>query len=77
MLGKLSCFCCHLLTFFPNNSFRKGDTTGMSQEMDPDHDQFCSSVPSLGPNCLQRLSADDKKVATSKERFMTAHKHLT
>ena len=24
--------------------------------------------PDLGPNCLQRLSADDKKVAAGKER---------
>ena len=30
----------------------------MSNSLDPDDDQ-CSIGPDLGPNCLQRLSADD------------------
>ena len=31
----------------------------VSNSLDPDQDQY-SLVPDLGPNCLQRLSADDK-----------------
>ena len=31
----------------------------MSNDLDPDQDQHVVG-PSLGPNCLQRLSADDK-----------------
>ena len=38
----------------------------MSNGLDPDQVQ-CSVSPDLDPNCLQRLSADEK-VATSKER---------
>ena len=38
----------------------------MSNGLDPDHDLH-SVGPDQGPNCLQRLSADDK-VAASKER---------
>ena len=33
----------------------------MSNCLDPDQDQL-SVGPDLGPNCLQRLSADDKKL---------------
>ena len=32
----------------------------MSNSLDPDQDRH-SVGPDLGPNCLQRLSADDKK----------------
>ena len=31
----------------------------MSNDLDPDQDRH-SGGPDLGPNCLQRLSADDK-----------------
>ena len=45
---------CHL--FFLKNSFR--NTIEVSNSLDPD--QAPSFVwPDLGPNCLQRLSADD------------------
>ena len=48
MLGNFSCLACHLLTFFKinfsKNSFR--NTIGVSND--------------LGPNCLQRLSLDNK-----------------
>ena len=37
----------------------------MSNSLDPVQDQHSVS-PDLGPNCLQRLSADDK-IAASKE----------
>ena len=44
----------------------------MSNSLGPDQDQ-CSVCPDLGPNCLHRLSADDKQqVATSKERVKKA-----
>ena len=38
----------------------------MSKVLDPDLDRY-SVVPDLGPNCLQRISADNK-VAASKDR---------
>ena len=48
MLGNFSC----LLTFKSSrNSFR------VSNSMDPDQDRH-SVGPDLGPNCLQRLSAE-------------------
>ena len=44
------------LTFL-KNSFR--NTIGVSNGLDPDQDGHVVG-PDLGPNCLQRLSADDK-----------------
>ena len=35
--------------------------------LDPDQNQ-CSVGPDLGPNCLQRLSADDKTLTSIEER---------
>ena len=47
--------------FFQNQLFRKilsGIPSGVSNSLDPD--QARQNVgPDLGPNCLQRLSADD------------------
>ena len=58
-------FCCRMLTFFPNQkSFR--NTISVSNSLDPDQAQQ-NAQPVLGPNSLQRLSADDK-VAASKQR---------
>ena len=59
MLGKFSCFPCRLLTFFSKLTFSKNvyDTNSSG----PDQDRF-SVDPDLGPNCLQRLSADDKSL---------------
>ena len=58
MLGNFSCFC-HLLTFFKINfsinSLRI--TVRVSNSLDPDQDLHYVG-PDLGPNCLQRLSAD-------------------
>ena len=57
MLGNFSCnafkICCLLLNFFKINFFEK-----FFQE----HYQSVSNAldPDLGPNCMQRLSADDK-----------------
>ena len=38
----------------------------MSNGVDPDQDRH-SIGPDLDPNCLQRLSADDKLLVTGKE----------
>ena len=42
---------------FSKNSFR--NTISVSNGLDPDQDRHFVS-PDLGPNCLQKLSADDK-----------------
>ena len=63
MLGNLSCFCSLLLTFFKINFFQKNsfrNTIRVSNSLDPDEDRH-SVGPHLGPNCLQRLSADSKQ----------------
>ena len=49
---------------FSINSFR--NTIRVSNSLDPDQDRQ-NVGPDLGPNCLQRLSADDNVAATSKE----------
>ena len=53
-------FFCHLI-FFHNQLFSKNyfrNTIRVSNSLDPD--QARQNVgPDLGPNCLQRLSADD------------------
>ena len=41
------------------NSFR--NTNRVSKDLDPDQDRH-SIGPDLGPNCLQRLSADDRSL---------------
>ena len=64
MLGIFSCFC-RLLTselMFSKNSFR--NTIRVSKSVDPDR---CFVSPDLCPNCLQRLSADDKLLLERKE----------
>ena len=53
--------------FFQNPLFR--NTTRVSNSLDPE--QACCFVrPDLGPNCLQRLSADD----TRRQRVKTVEK---
>ena len=44
------------ISFFPKKYFR--NITRVSNSLDPDHAR-CFVSPDLGPNCLQRLSADD------------------
>ena len=53
-------FCC-LLIFFQNHPFRKiiSGIPSVSNSLDPDQARHFFG-PDLGPNCLQRLSADDK-----------------
>ena len=61
MLGNFSAFC-HLLIifkiFFIENSFR--NTIRVSNNLDPDQARHFVGRD-LGPNCLQRLSADDTR----------------
>ena len=63
MVGNFSCLCCRLLIFFflkkirfSKDSFR--NTIRVSNDLGPDQDRYLVS-PDLGPNCLQRLAADD------------------
>ena len=51
MLGNFSSFCCRLLTFFKINFFKKF--------IKKYYEGF--KFYTLGPNCLQRLSADDSR----------------
>ena len=53
---------------FTKKSFR--NTIRVSNNLDPDQARHFTG-PDLGPNCLQRLSADDK-VATSGDRVNIA-----
>ena len=64
MLGKLFMLLLSSADFFQKNTFR--NTIRVPNGLDPDQD-LCTNGPDLGPNCLQRLSADDKSAA-SKER---------
>ena len=58
--GKIFMLFCSLLFFFKinfsKNSF--GNTIRVSNSLDPDQARH-SVGPDLGPNCLQKLSADD------------------
>ena len=57
MLGN---FSCRLLTVFKINFFKKiFQYDYQSNSLDPDQDRHLVG-PDLGPNCLQRLTADDK-----------------
>ena len=52
---------CRLLIFFQNQLVQKiisGIPLGVSNSLDPDQSRHFV-WPDLGPNCLQRLSADD------------------
>ena len=64
MLLLLSADFFFKIIFFSKNSFR--NTIRVSNSLDSDCD-LCSVCPDLGPNCLQRLSADDKSPLARKE----------
>ena len=70
MLCNFSCFCCCRLTFFKINFFKKNfqEYYEKSNSFDPDQDRH-NVGPDLGPNCLQRLSADDKERVKTKDFF--------
>ena len=58
MLGNCSCFClCRLLTFFKIIVFKKFFQEHYGLDLDQDR-RSVGTV--LGPECLQRLSADNK-----------------
>ena len=59
ILGNSSCFYCRRLTLFKIDLFKKffQEHSRVPNNLDPDQD---SVGPDLDPNCLQRLSADDK-----------------
>ena len=46
----------------------KWNTIRVLNCLGPDQDQ-CSVSPNLGPNCLQRLSADDKKLLLARKEI--------
>ena len=72
MLGNFSCFCgllfCWLFSknFFFQNKNKKSfrNTTRVSNSLDPSQDQHYVG-PDFGSNCLQRLSAEEKKTLLS------------
>ena len=60
MLGNFSCFfvvCGFFYSVFKKKYFR--NTIRVSNSLDPDQARRFVG-PDLGPNCLQRLPADDK-----------------
>ena len=61
MLDNFSCFCCRLLTIFKVNFSKQSvrNTIRVSNRLDQDQDGR-SVGPDQGPNCLQRLSADNE-----------------
>ena len=62
VLGKFSCFCYRLLTFFSKLTFSKKsfrNAIRLFNGLGLDQDRHFVG-PDLGPNCLQRLSADDE-----------------
>ena len=65
MLGNFLCFLLSADFFFQNHLFQKilSGIQYLSNSLDPVQAQHFVG-PELGPNCLQRLSAD----ATSKQR---------
>ena len=62
MLGNFACFLFSSVEFFQTQIFLKIPTEyQMSSSWDPDQ-AWHFVRPVLGPNCLQRLSADDLQV---------------
>ena len=67
MLGNFTYFFGHQLTIFHSQLFQKiifRNTIRVSNSLGPDQVQ-CSVWPDLGPNCLQKLSADDTRYRLS------------
>ena len=59
-LGMLDSFSCSFATFFKINFFKKSFQEMPSVSNSPGLDQAqCFVRPYLGPNCLQKLSADN------------------
>ena len=69
MLGNCACFFVVCEFFLKNQLFQKKsfrNTTRMSNSLDPDQAGHFVG-PDLGPNCLQRLSAETKSPLAWKE----------
>ena len=62
---------CRLLIFFSKLNLKKSfrDTIRVSNGLDPDQDRHYVG-PDLDPNCLQRLSADDKNAVEIRMQFI-------
>ena len=58
---------CHRLIFFSKSRF-SNSSFSMSSSLDPDK-AWHFVRPDLGPNCLQRLSAQVGKETTAKQKF--------
>ena len=71
MLGNFSCFCCLLLTFFISNFLKKSSmkTIRVSNGFGPDQDGHFVG-PDPDHNCLQMLSADDKKSPLTRKELL-------
>ena len=63
ILDNFSCFCCRLLIFFFKINFFFSEIPSVATTLDSDQDRHVVG-PYLGPNYLQRLSADDKFAAS-------------
>ena len=62
MLGNFACFFVVCVFFFSNEPFQQifqKNIVSVSYSLDPDQAR-CFVRPDLGPNCLERLSANHK-----------------
>ena len=66
MLGNFVCADFLSKLTFPKNSFRTTIRLKVSNSLNPDQDRNFVG-PDLNPNCLQRLSADDKSQLARRE----------
>ena len=73
MLGNFACFCYRLLTCSKLTFKKIRNTFRVLNGLDPDQERH-SVGPDLGPNCLQRLSADDKSHSKQEKRLSTGQK---
>ena len=74
-VGEFCMLVCRLQTYFSKLTFSKNYfriTIRVSNSLDPDQAQHVVG-PDLGPNCLQKLSADD----TSRQRVKIVSTTLT
>ena len=72
MLGKFACFFGHLWILYKNQPFSKEssrNTIRVPNSLDPDQAQPFVG-PDLGPNSLQRLSADNNSGESVKTGFI-------
>ena len=79
LLGNFPVFCRLLFFFlFSKSTFSKysfRNTTRVSNSLDPEQAK-CFVKPDLGPNCLQKLSADDISLQRVFDNFITKNAFL-